>query len=79
MSKPTVIVYSQPGWYFCGQEKAWLSEQGIEFEDRNVAEDPAAMDELKELGYFSTPVTFINDEAVVGFDEIILRNLLGLD
>ncbi len=79
MSKSEVIVYSQPGWHFCGQEKAWLSEQGIEFEDRNVIEDPAAMDKLKELGYFSTQVTFINDEAVVGFNVSKLKELLSLD
>ena len=44
-----------------------------------MTEDPAAMDELKELGYFSTPVTFINDEAVVGFNVGKLKELLSLD
>ena len=79
MSKPKVIVYSQPGWHFCNLEKAWLSKQGIEFEDRNITEDPGAMDELQELGYYSTPVTFIGDEAVVGFNVSKLTELLGLD
>jgi glutaredoxin len=60
-------------------QKAWLSERGIVFDDRNVVEDSEAMDELQELGYFSTPVTLIGDEAVVGFDEERLKELLGLD
>ena len=79
MSKPKVIVYSQPGWHFCGMEKAWLSENGIDFEDRNVTEDPNAMDELQELGYFTTPVTLIDDQTVVGFDREKLTRLLDMD
>ena len=79
MSNPKVIVYSQPGWHFCDIEKAWLSEQGIEFVDRNITEDPDAMAELQELGYFTTPVTIIDDHEVVGFDRDKLANLLGID
>jgi hypothetical protein len=43
-----------------------------------VTEDPAAMRELEELGLFSTPITVINDEVVVGFDKAKLEELLGL-
>jgi hypothetical protein len=35
------------------------------------------MDELQELGYYSTPVTFIGDEAVVGFNVNKLTELLS--
>jgi glutaredoxin len=59
-------------------EKAWLSEQGIDFEDRDVTEDPDAMNELQEMGYFSTPVTVIGDDVVVGFDKGKLQTLLDL-
>lgn len=79
MSKPEVIIYSQPGWHFCSLEKAWLSKQGIDFKDRNITEDPDAMAELQGLGYFSTPVTIINDHAVVGFNREELTKLLDLD
>jgi hypothetical protein len=37
------------------------------------------MAELERLGYASTPVTFIDGEAVVGFDRKRLAALLGLD
>lgn len=79
MSTPKVIVYSQPGWPFCDLDKAWLSERGIDFEYRNVTEDPDAMDELLALGFFSTPVTVVNDEDVVGFDRAKLKDLLGME
>jgi hypothetical protein len=44
-----------------------------------VADDPEAMQELEKLGYYSTPVTLVGEEVVVGFDKQRLRVLLGLE
>ena len=46
--------------------------------DKNVREDPAALKELLALGYQSTPVTLIDGDAVVGFDQEKIAKLLGL-
>lgn len=46
--------------------------------DKNVREDPAALKEMLALGYQSTPVTVIDGEAVVGFDQERIEKLLGL-
>jgi len=59
-------------------EKAWLSEKGIDFETRDVIEDDQAMKELEELDVYSTPVTVIGDEVVIGFDRKKLEILLQL-
>jgi glutaredoxin len=58
--------------------KEFLSQNRVEFEDRNVATDAAALEELEKLGYATTPVTRIDGEVVVGFDQPRLRELLGL-
>jgi len=50
----------------------------VPFTDKNVREDPAALKELRDLGYQSTPVTLIDGEAVVGFDREKIEKLLGL-
>ena len=42
-----------------------------------MARDPAALDELTGMGFYSTPVTVIDGEAVVGFDRAKLVQLLG--
>ena len=42
-----------------------------------MAEDGMAMEELQKLGYYSTPVTFIDGEPVVGYDVKKLENLLA--
>jgi thioredoxin reductase (NADPH) len=57
----------------------FLTKHGIAFQARNVAEDPAAMDELMRLGVATTPVTVIDGELVVGFDQKRLVALLGLE
>ena len=38
------------------------------FTERNVAEDPAALEDLQALNLFTTPVLKIGDVVVVGFD-----------
>jgi glutaredoxin len=63
---------------FCGKVKEFLSQNKIEFTDRNVAADETALQELKKLGYMTTPVTLIDGEVVVGFDVPKLRSLLRL-
>jgi hypothetical protein len=43
-----------------------------------VRADRAALKELLDMGYQSTPVTIIDGEAVVGFDQSRIEQLLGL-
>ena len=40
--------------------------------------DQAALKELIDLGYQSTPVTIIDGKAVVGFDQLKIMELLGI-
>lgn len=48
------------------------------FVEKNVRADPAALKELLDMGYQSTPVTLIDGEAIVGFDQIKIQSVLGL-
>jgi glutaredoxin 3 len=61
---------------FCGKVKEFLSQNKIEYTDRNIAADEIALAELEKLGYMTTPVTVIDGEVVVGFDRARLENLL---
>ena len=63
---------------FCGKVKEFLSQNKIEFVDRNIAADEAALNELEKLGYMTTPVTVIDGEVVIGFDAPKLRSLLQI-
>ncbi len=61
---------------FCAKVKEFLSQNKIEFVDRNIAADEAALVELEKLGYMTTPVTVIDGQVVVGFDRDKLQKLL---
>ena len=62
---------------FCAKVKEFLSQNKIEFVDRNVATDEVALNELEKLGYMTTPVTVIDGQVVVGFDRDKLQKLLN--
>lgn len=64
---------------FCKRTKEFLSQRGIEFEERDVSKDEGALEELQKRGLMTTPVTLSDSDAVVGFDRAKLAKLLGLD
>ena len=45
--------------------------------ERDISQDPQAVEELSALGYMTTPVAKINGEVVVGFDRSRLDTLLA--
>ena len=61
---------------FCRKVKEFLSQQNVDLIDRDITADDAALTELEQLGYMTTPVTLIDGEAVVGFDRPKLEKLL---
>jgi glutaredoxin-like protein NrdH len=77
-----VIVYTQEGCRPCTEEKYWLKENGIDFEERNIRENPTYLDEIFELGASATPATVIEDQngkvIVLGFDQDCLVEVLAL-
>ena len=59
-------------------EKAWLSQQGVAFTERDIFQDATALQELEALDIYSTPATLVDGELVVGFNRKKLEALLGL-
>ena len=53
---------------FCDQAKEFLSQKGLAFQDRDIAQDPSALADLKKLGYMTTPVIVVDGAVIVGFD-----------
>jgi glutaredoxin len=62
---------------FCGQVKEYLSHKQIQFDDRDITNDPSAILELQNLGFMTTPVTVVEDKVIVGFDEPKLDEALN--
>ncbi len=62
---------------FCVKLKEFLSQKGIKFIERDVTKDEEAITELKKIGVMTTPVTVINGETIIGFDQAKLEQLLN--
>jgi glutaredoxin 3 len=63
---------------FCEQANEYLSQKGIEFQERDIAQDPNALTDLKKLGYMTTPVIVIDGSVIVGFDAEKIDQALGV-
>jgi len=53
---------------FCDKAKEYLSQKGVQFQEKDIMQDPTALDDLKKLGYMRTPVIAIEGTVIVGFD-----------
>ena len=62
---------------FRQQAKAYLSEKGVVFTEKNKVKDPAALEELQAINLFTTPVLKIGGEVIVGFDRAAINRELG--
>lgn len=56
--------------------KGFLSQKGVEYEEKAVDEDIDAYREFMELGFRGVPVTIIDGEPVLGFDQARIEELL---
>ncbi|MBP1931196.1 FAD-dependent oxidoreductase [Ammoniphilus resinae] len=72
------IVYSSTGCPYCEKIKNELKSWNIEYEERNVTENPEYFNDLHEKGMFSTPVTFIDGEAFIGYRPNKMKAYLGI-
>ncbi|QIN80635.1 glutaredoxin family protein [Rubrobacter marinus] len=55
-----------------------MSQSGVAFTEKNIAEDQSFLDELVGLGAQATPTTVIDGEVIIGFDRRALKEKLGL-
>ena len=79
-----VTIYSTPTCPYCKQEKDFLKEKGVNFEDIDVAAEPDKASEMVDKsGQMGVPVTVIakdggKEGVIVGFDRNKLEKLLNL-
>ncbi|MDY6836208.1 MAG: glutaredoxin domain-containing protein [Chloroflexota bacterium] len=79
MADKQVKVYSTDTCPWCTKVKGFLKDNSIEFQEFNVGTDKAARDEMVEKsGQMGVPVTDIDGTIIVGFQEDVLKDKLGL-
>lgn len=73
----TVVLYAQGYCEFSEMVRLHLESRGQKYTERDVDSDPDARKEMLDLGASGTPVTVIDGEIVIGFDEESIDELLG--
>lgn len=74
-----VIIYSTPTCVYCKMAKALFKEKNVAYEEKDVATDLKAREEMvNKSGQLGVPVIDIDGKIVVGFDKTHLLNLLGV-
>jgi len=78
MADKKIVIYSTPTCPYCKRAKDYLSQKGISYVDRNVAQDrDAAKEMIEKSGQMSVPVIIVDNEIVVGFNQALLDKLLS--
>ena len=73
-----IKLYSTPTCPYCVRAKEYLTSKGVAFENLDVSQDKAALDEMvKVSGQMGVPVIMVDSEIIVGFDKDRLDSLLG--
>jgi len=75
----TVKIYSTPSCMFCKMAKSYFKEHNVSYEEKDVASDAKAREEMMERsGQMGVPVIDIDGELTIGFDKARLATLLKL-
>ena len=72
-----MVLYSQGYCEFSEMVRLHLESRGQPYTERDVDTDVGARQEMLDLGASGTPVTVIDGEVVIGFDEESIDELLG--
>ena len=74
-----VTIYTTPSCVYCKMTKEFFKEHNVQYKEMNVAEDDKAREEMVDKSHqLGVPVTDIDGNIVIGFDEKELRRLLGI-
>lgn len=74
-----VTIYTTPTCVYCKRTKAFFGEHDVSYQEKDVASDSAAREEMiKKSEQMGVPVTDIDGTIVVGFDQPKLAELLDI-
>ena len=74
-----VKIYTTPTCVYCKMAKEFFKKNNVEYEEKNVATDTVARDEMiQKSGQLGVPVIDIDGKIIIGFDQPRLRDILEL-
>lgn len=74
-----VKIYTTPSCVYCKMTKEFFGQNNIQYEEKNVATDVQARDEMvAKSGQMGVPVIEVDGKIIVGFDQPKLKEALGI-
>ncbi len=74
-----VTIYTTPTCVYCKMAKAFFAQNNVSYEEKNVATDLAAREEMVNKSHqLGVPVIDVDNSIVIGFDQRTLEQLLGI-
>lgn len=74
-----VTIYTTPTCGYCSMAKEFFAANGILYEEKNVATDAVAREEmLNKTQQMGVPVIQVDNDLMVGFNQAKLKELLEL-
>lgn len=74
-----VKIYTTSSCVYCKMAKEFFGKHNIAYEEKNVAQDAQARDEMvQKSGQLGVPVIDIDGQIVIGFDQARLVSLLDI-
>lgn len=74
-----IKIYTTPSCVYCKMAKQFFAQNSAPYEEKNVATDAAARDEMvQKSGQMGVPVIDVDGKIIIGFDEPKLREALGI-
>lgn len=72
-----ITIYSTPSCVYCKMAKAYFAQNNFPFEEKDVASDlPAREEMIRKSGQLGVPVIDIDGSIVIGFDKGHIADLL---
>jgi len=71
----SITVYTKPSCVQCNATYRALDSKGIEYEVTDLSQDPAALEQVKSLGYMQAPVVVTEDGHWSGFRPDLIDEL----
>lgn len=74
-----VLIYSTPVCVYCKMAKDFFNTHGVKYTEISVAGDKEKLAEMiDKSGQRGVPVIQIGEEIVIGFDEEVIKQALGI-
>jgi len=73
-----VVMYTTSTCGYCARAKAFFTKYGIAYTEYDITTDKQGCERFKKLNGSGVPLIFVGDKRISGFNEGLLRRLLGI-